>query len=80
MKLSHYQTRVLERIAAGDRSVDGPQDSSEKLQVVTFQWSRDGQDVVAHRTVLRDDATGNPRTDYRTEIFRLPAGGSVKRI
>lgn len=80
MKLSHYQESVLARIAAGDVRVDGPQDLTEKLVVVTSQWSRDGHDIVAHRTVLVANPTGNPRTDYRTELYRIGRDGAVTRL
>lgn len=80
MKPTHYQSAVLTRIEKGDRRVDGPQDTRESLIVHSFQWSRDGESIVAHRTVLRDDATGDPRLDFRTELFRIPRDGVVVKL
>lgn len=52
-------------------------------QIVAAQWSRDGMDVLAHRTVLcpdPDQRTGNPRLDYRVEMFRISPTGTVTRL
>lgn len=83
MKNTPQQTHALSLIEAGIQIRQGsvwPNDPI--LHVHTYQWSRDGDAVVAHRTVLRDDAT--PTTDarlaYRTELFRIQRDGAVTRL
>ena len=76
MKPTPQQTAVLSSIEAGER-VAG---SNSDLTVAAFEWSRDGQAVVAHRTVLVDNPVGNPRFDYRTELFRVQRDGTVARL
>jgi hypothetical protein len=81
-KPNHYQQSVIERIERGDQTVTGPQDTRPRLTVKSFQYSRDGLGFVAHRTVLKpeDERTGNPRLDYRVEMWRIPAEGVAYRL
>ena len=81
MKPTPEQTHVLNLIEGGIQirgNMVSPTDAI--LEVVTYQWSRDGDAVVAHRTVVRDDATGDPRMDYRTELFRIQRDGTCAKL
>jgi hypothetical protein len=79
VRLTDYQEMVIARIETGQRDLtdDCP---SDFLEMQSFQWSRDGDSVVAHRTVLRDDATGDPRLDFRTELYRITRDGRTIRL
>jgi len=79
MKPTAEQTAVLSKIERG-LPVTPSQLGMGILTVAAYQWSRDGDTIVAHRTVLRDAPTGSPRTDYRTELYRVRRDGSVSKL
>ena len=85
MKPTREQLSVLARVEHGE-AVTAVQiaegDRFETRTVVSYQWSRDGDAVVTHRTVLAPEAsrTGNARLDYRVEMFRIQPDGSVSRL
>lgn len=85
MKPTREQIAVLARVEHGE-AVTAAQISEgsafETRTIVSYQWSRDGHAVLAHRTVLAPEAsrTGNPRLDYRVEMFRIQPDGSVSRL
>lgn len=85
MKPTREQIAVLARIEHGE-AVTAAQiaegDRFETRTIASYQWSRDGHAVIAHRTVLAPEAqrTGNARLDYRVEMFRIQPDGSVSRL
>lgn len=81
-KPNHYQQAVLDRIERGDQEVTGPQDTRPRLEVRSFQFSRDGMGFVAHRTVRKtpDQCVGDARRDYTTQMWRLPPEGVAYRL
>lgn len=80
MKPTPIQSDILARIEQGV-----PRDSlltmrdMDRHDVASFQWSRDGVTIVAHRTILTQE-TGNPRLDYRVEMFRITREGGISRL
>ena len=80
MKTTAAQGILLLNIAAGYPDPTSTGDDEPRLHVVTHQWSRDGDAIVAHRTVVRAGATGDPRTDYRTELDRIQRDGALARL
>lgn len=86
MKPTNNQTTVLRNIELGvpvtpaQMQVRNANPGSYPLSVATFGWSRDGNTIVAHRTVVRDDATGDARLDYRTELYRVQRDGTTTRL
>jgi hypothetical protein len=77
MKPTTLQAEVLERIEDGLPVLESQ--LGRCVNVASFQWSRDGDSIVAHRTVLTG-RTGNPRLDYRTELFRITREGGVTKL
>lgn len=82
MKPTAQQMHVLQRIQNGYPHIARIGDRDTMLTVQTFQWSRDGDAIVAHRTVLRDGPAPmmDPRLAYRTELYRIQRDGSVARL
>lgn len=62
---------VFEGRAVGDHPAVG--------EVHTFEASRDGVYILAHRTYRFRDS-GDARLDYRTQLFRIAPDGSVRSI
>ncbi len=84
MKPTREQIAVLSCVEHGEpvTSAQCADESFEARTVVSYQWSRDGDAVLAHRTILAPEAsrTGNPRLDYRVEMFRIQPDGSASRL
>jgi hypothetical protein len=80
MKPTPAQQALLARIENGESVSDAYRELAPAAEaVLSFQWSRDGMSIVAHRTV-RKTMTGNPRLDYRVEMFRLDRDGDINKL
>lgn len=79
MRPTPEQLAVLARIEGGlaVRPID--REPTVPYTVETYQWSRDANAIVAHRTVRRDGET-NPRLMFRTELFRIQRDGTTTRL
>lgn len=82
MKPSPAQVAILAQIEHGvPRDLLGCPNAlpRQDIRIASYQWSRDGDAVLVHRTILTED-TGNPRLDFRVEMFRIQRDGTIARL